>query len=62
MEFDLTKAVSPQDTQPDGYASFGAGLGADFKPHPTRIIIGPARDQTKLQVKKPGQGENSEAD
>ncbi|MGR9399927.1 hypothetical protein ACU8M5_09280 [Rhizobium leguminosarum] len=58
----MTKAVSPEDTQPEGHASFGAGLGADFKPHTTRIIIGPGRDQTKLKVKKTGQGENSEAD
>jgi hypothetical protein len=58
----LTKAVSPEDTQSEYHASFGAGLGADFKPRTTRIIIGPGLDQKKLKVKKTGQGENSEGD
>ncbi|MDP9808095.1 hypothetical protein J2W42_000933 [Rhizobium tibeticum] len=58
----MTKAVLHEDTPTEGHASFGAGLGADFKPHTKRIIIGLGRDQTRLKVKKTGQGENSEAD
>jgi hypothetical protein len=32
-------------------ASFGSGLGSDFKPLGKRILIGPGRDHHKLVVR-----------
>lgn len=55
-------AVPPQETQPDSQAPFGAGLGEDFEPHPTSIVIGPRHDHKKLKVRKTEQCEKSEDD
>ncbi|WP_216332414.1 hypothetical protein [Rhizobium sp. X9] len=44
-------SVPPTDNQADENASFGSGLGADFKPLGKRITVKMARDAKPLKTR-----------
>jgi len=43
----------PKESPPKQTASFGAGLGVDFKPPGKRIVIGRRQDGRPLKIKLP---------
>ncbi len=45
--------TTPEHDEDDDKASFGSGLGADFKPLDKRILIGKGRDGRPLKIKRP---------
>lgn len=47
MSVDQDEKQPPEASE----ASFGSGLGSDFRPLGKRVLIGPARNQRKLVVR-----------